>query len=177
MRVLSIDPGATFGWALLGVEGGIESGFCRLPRGRVEQKWFALYRWLEALDPQSVDQVVYETYSFDARPRSGHQVAGGYFATLTNWCLKHDVGYFGMDQARVKTFTGCYPQTLKMWAHATSTPQLTTKNAVIEWVHGQGYSSATNHNESDAIALLLTYLALERNTRQVNGQWVSARLF
>ncbi len=161
-RTLALDLARNFGWACLS-DNKILSGHQTLPGSTVEAKWFALSQWLDKFATDHFDTFVIETYSFEGdrqrNQRLAHQASGGYRATVTNWCHAHKRNYHFLDQAIVKEITGS-----RLAGHFLPRGKLPpAKQGAIWWaqyyVPGKKLKS---HDEADAIALLVSYLMLEK---------------
>ena len=98
--ILALDLGATTGWALRSIDGGITSGTAEFRLDRWQSggmRFLRFKRWLTELKHQAggFDLVVYEQVRNHAGVDSAHAF-GGWLAILTAWCDHHDIAYQGV---------------------------------------------------------------------------------
>ena len=153
--VLALDLGTSTGWGLLRPNGRIESGVRSFEGGRDGQRFLRFRYWLHDTKRRvdlmggGLDQVLYERVDFikPGQVYSAH-VWGGMWATLTGWCEHHGIDYG----------EGVAVSTLKKLATGNG---FSPKPHVGEAVNRRlavlqpGTPAITNHDEADALALLL----------------------
>lgn len=147
MTTLALDLGTETGWAT-DAGGIISHGVERFENGRFSgggMRYLAFRRWLakqrELIAP---DALVFE----EVRQHKGTAAAhayGGFLAHLTAFCEEQSIPYEGVPVGTIKR-------------HVTGRGNA-PKDAVVAAVKALGYSPV-DHNEADAIALLL--LSMER---------------
>jgi len=166
-RTLALDLGTRTGWAVnydLYINGnsyqnGICSGIKDFSTKRFEgagMRYFKFREWLDIflkndflsslVISNPIEQVYFEEVLGHTGTAAAH-VYGGFLATLMSWCEKHKIPYEGVPVKTIKKFiTG---------------KGNSDKIAVIESVIKRGYE-VDNHDEADAIALLL-YVEQQKN--------------
>ncbi len=152
---LALDLGTSTGWALLRPDGRIESGVRSFEGGRDGQRFLRFRYWLHDTKRRvdlmggGLDQVLYERVDFikPGQVYSAH-VWGGMWATLTAWCEHHGIDYGdGIAVSTLKklaTGNGFSPKPHVVAAVNKRMAVLQPTSAVV-----------TDHNEADALALLL----------------------
>jgi len=152
--VLALDFGAHLGWALKRPDGRIESGRKVLGGERVGEKFYRMRLWLHDTKRRvdlmggSLVEVIYERVDF-AVPGQVYstQAWGGYEAIVTSWCEHHGIEYRGIAVSTLKkraTGNGFSP---KPHVGQAVNKRLATLQP--------GYRTVTQHDEADALALLL----------------------
>lgn len=142
--ILALDLGTETGWSMRSVEGIIASGAATFRPGRYDgggMRYLRFRGWLEEIrrNAARIDAIYFEEVRRHKGVDAAH-VYGGFLATLTSWCEHRAIPYQGVPVATIKRFvTGC--------GNAD-------KNAVTFAVKQRGFHPA-DHNEADAIALLL----------------------
>ncbi len=141
--LLAVDLGTTIGWALKRIGRPIVSGTMTFKAGRFEgggMPFLRFRRWLAEIEAAEGQLAVYfEEVRAHAGTIAAH-VYGGFLAELTAWCEERGHPYEGVPVATIKRF-------------ATGKGNA-DKQAVIDAVRARGFSP-TDHNEADAIAILL----------------------
>lgn len=152
---LALDLATTTGWALRRPDGRIESGVACFEGGRPGQRFLRFRYWLHEqkrridLMGGGLDQVIYERVDFlvPGQVYAAH-AWGGFWATMMAWCEHHGIDYGD----------GVAVATLKKAATGNGfSPKDHVKAAVNKRLAAlqPGYRTITDHNESDALALLL----------------------
>lgn len=144
MTLLALDFGATLGWAARPENGRLTSGTMTFRNGRFEgggMRWVRYAAWLDEMHRKAgpLTQVWFEEVNHHAGVRDAHAY-GGFLAHLTAWCEAHSVPYAGVSVGTIKKF-------------ATGKGNA-NKDAMIAAIRAMGHAPA-DHNEADAIALLL----------------------
>jgi Holliday junction resolvasome RuvABC endonuclease subunit len=147
MNILALDLGTTTGFALSPDKGALISGTWVLKPSRFEGGGMRFLRFRgfleEANDNCPFNKVVFEEVRRHAGTDAAH-VYGGLMATLTAWCEENEIPYEGVPVGTIKKYV-----TGKGNA---------SKDEVIAALNALGYG-ITDHNEADAIALLLKVLS------------------
>jgi hypothetical protein len=141
--LLAVDLGTTTGWALKRIGRPIVSGTMTFKAGRFEgggMPFLRFRRWLAEIESaEGLLAVYFEEVRAHAGTIAAHAY-GGFLAELTAWCEERRHPYEGVPVATIKRF-------------ATGKGNA-DKQAVINAVRARGFSPA-DHNEADAIAILL----------------------
>jgi hypothetical protein len=142
--IVALDLGSTTGWALRGADGLITSGTQQFRPNRFEGGGMAFLRfnhWLSEIAESSgpITAVFFEEVRAHAGTLAAH-VYGGFLAHLEAWAEFRDVPYQGVPVGTIKRFIAGKGNA--------------DKQAVIAAVKARGHSPA-DHNEADAIAILL----------------------
>lgn len=156
-RILALDLGTKTGWAVnyelyVNNPSPFSSGMKDFSTKRFDgagMRYFKFQEWLDIflkndfLSSKVISHPVEQVYFEEVLGHTGTAAAhvyGGFLATLMSWCEKHKIPYEGVPVKTIKKFiTG---------------KGNSDKNAVIESVIKRGYE-VDNHDEADAIALLL----------------------
>lgn len=162
IAVLALDLGTNTGWALRRPDGVIESGVAKFTPAGHEGDGLRFLRFRAFLHETkrrvdamggAIGLVEYEHVDF-IRPGqvySAH-VWGGMWATLTAWCEHHRIAYRGIPQATLKkriTGRGSFKK------GAAKEAVRAAVNLRLSQLYGRR-GLVTDHNEADALALLLT---------------------
>lgn len=155
-NILALDLGTTTGWAAC-VNKSIRHGTISLKQSRFEgagMRYLRLHSWLdgiletaEILGP-GIDLVIVEEVRRHLGTDAAH-VYGGMLATVQSWCEANEVPYAGMPVKTIKRLVAGRGNA--------------GKKEIIQSVGNLGYT-VTDHNEADAIALLLAYNEQNRYT-------------
>lgn len=141
--LLALDLGTLTGWALKRIARPIISGTMTFRAGRFEgggMPFLRFRRWLAEIEAAEGPLAVYfEEVRAHAGTTAAH-VYGGFLAELTAWCEERGHPYAGVPVGVIKRF-------------ATGKGNA-DKQAVIDAVRSRGFAP-TDHNEADAIAILL----------------------
>jgi hypothetical protein len=141
---LALDLGTSTGWAIRGHDGLITSGTVSLRPGRFDgggMRYLRFTNWLTEIDRLSrpVAAIWFEEVRRHAGTDASH-IYGGLMATLTAWAELRGIPYEGVPVGTIKR-------------HAAGKGNA-DKAAMIAAVRARGFSPA-DHNEADAIAILL----------------------
>ena len=142
--ILALDLGTTTGWAIRGFDGLITSGTASFRPGRYDgggMRYLRFTNWLTEIDRLSgpIASIWFEEVRRHAATDAAH-VYGGLMASLTSWAELRGVPYAGVPVGTIKK-------------HATGKGNA-PKAAMIAAARERGFSPA-DHNEADAIAILL----------------------
>jgi hypothetical protein len=141
--LLALDLGGATGWALKRTGRPIVSGTMTFRAGRFEgggMPFLRFRRWLAEIETaEGPLAVFFEEVRAHAGTIAAHAY-GGFLAELTAWCEERGHPYEGVPVGTIKRF-------------ATGKGNA-DKQAVIEAIRARGFSPA-DHNEADAIAILL----------------------
>jgi Holliday junction resolvasome RuvABC endonuclease subunit len=151
---LALDLGTTTGWALRDNAGLITSGTASFRPSRFEgggMRYVRFTDWLveHAMHANGIHRVVFEEVRRHAGTDAAH-VYGGFLATLTSWCEKHEIPYQGVPVGTIKRFIAGKGNA--------------DKEAVIAAVRARGFAPADD-NEADAIAILLWAIETQGGVR------------
>lgn len=154
--ILALDLGTKTGWALGGAtyhdipwpdhketHGAIS--FANPVRNRFEgggMRYLRFRKWLYSLFTGGIDRID-EIYFEEVRNHLGVDAShayGGFLATLTSQCENHCIPYQGIPVGTIKKYIAGKGSA--------------NKQMVIDAVNARGYN-ITDHNEADAMALLL----------------------
>lgn len=138
---LSLDLGSRTGWATDDC-GILKSGFEVFLGKRHEGAGMPLLkfrRWLDRFRPL-LSEVVFESVN-GHKGTFAAQYYGGLVGVLMEWCEEYNIPYRGIPVGTIKKFiTG---------------KGNASKDEVIESLKKRGFSNLVDHNEADAIAILL----------------------
>jgi crossover junction endodeoxyribonuclease RuvC len=165
--ILALDLGTKTGWALNGFvrfdikteifsdEASNISGTMDFSNRRFEGGGMRYLRFCDWLDEISRDREINAIYFEEVVRHLGVDAShtyGGFLGTLTSWCERRFIPYQGVPV-----------QTIKKYITGKGNA---SKHMVIEAVNSRGYN-ITDHNEADAMALLLYVESLgkEENER------------
>lgn len=149
LAILALDLGTDTGWALSSPAGAITSGTQSFRPRRYEgggMRYVRFRLFLSEITAAGLGSVYFEEVRRHAGVDAAHAY-GGLMAHLTAWCEYHEIPYQGVPVGTIKKFV-----TGKGNAD---------KAAMIAAVRARGYSPS-DHNEADAIALLLWALDQDR---------------
>ena len=141
--ILALDLGTITGWALRTPEGNVVSGTESFRPGRFEgggMRYLRFRRWLTEI--MGTAGGLAAVYFEEVRRHAGVDAAhayGGFLATLTAWCERHQTPYRGVPVGTIKK-------------HATGSGNA-GKAQMLAAMRTQGYSPG-DANEADALALL-----------------------
>lgn len=163
---LALDFGRSMGWALRLPDGRIESGMRSLVReaGEPDGARFRRFKnWLhvtkariDAIERDALQLVTFERVDFimPNQAWSAHDW-GAYWGLLLAWCEHHRIPYEGVA-----------PSTLKKRAtghgHAKKPAVLAAVNQALASRIDTSFREITDHNEGDALALLIFAPAAQR---------------
>lgn len=152
---LALDLGTKTGWALGSFPEGAYYGIGTIDfsNNRFEgggMRYLRLSNWLDRfLDVVKIDEVYFEEVRRHLGVDASHAY-GGFLATLTSWCERNFVPYQGVPVGTIKKYiTG---------------KGNASKQMVIDAVNARGFR-ITDHNEADAMALLLYVESLGREEK------------
>jgi hypothetical protein len=149
--LFALDLGSFTGWALKRINRPIVSGTMTFKAGRFEgggMPFLRFRRWLAEIESAEGPLVVYfEEVRAHAGTIAAHAY-GGFLAELTAWCEERGHPYEGVPVGVIKRF-------------ATGKGNA-DKQAVVDAIRARGFSPA-DHNEADAIAILLWAIATRGN--------------
>lgn len=148
--ILSLDLGTTTGWAISTRDGSITSSTESFKPHRFEgggMRFLRFKRWLTEVKASvdGLDAVYFEEVRRHAGVDAAHAY-GGFMAHLAAWCEHHNIPYQGVPVATIKK-------------HTTGKGNA-DKQAMMAAVRARGFAP-NDHNEADAIALLLWAIAME----------------
>ena len=148
--LLCLDLGTQTGWALLTVDGMINSGSESFKPGRFEgggMRFLRFKRWLTEIKQAAngLDAVYFEEVRRHAGVDAAHAY-GGFMAHLTAWCEHHEIPYQGVPVGTIKK-------------HATGKGNASKEDMIAALVK-KGFVPADD-NEADALALLHWAIAQE----------------
>lgn len=141
--ILALDLGTKTGWATHS-NAGINHGMQEFKTDRFSgggMRFLKFEKWLMQLPKPS--QVVFEEVRRHAATDAAH-VYGGLMAVVTKWCESEGIPYQGVPVGTIK----------KSWTNKGNA----NKQQMIEEGHKRGYTSVSDDNEMDAIALLTYWL-------------------
>jgi hypothetical protein len=142
--ILALDLGTVTGWALRSGDAAIVSGTVSFRPSRYDGGGMRYLRFRRWLDQLATDLGGFGTVHFEeVRRHAGTDAAhiyGGLLATLTSWCEQCSIPYQGVPVGTIKR-------------HVTGKGNA-DKAAVIAAVRARGFTP-TDHNEADALAILL----------------------
>lgn len=141
--ILALDLGTKTGWAFSDNIRGNISGTIDFSGSRFEGGGMRYLHFMNWLDEYSHNVRISEIYFEEVRKHIGTDAShayGGFLAILTSWCEKCFIPYQGVPVGTIKKYI-----TGKGNAN---------KQMVIDAVNAWGYR-VTDHNEADAMALLL----------------------
>lgn len=138
------DDRCLFTWAARNAhEGDLVHGTLDLSNDRFEgggMRYLRLLRWLDKIsDLVRIDEVYFEEVRRHIGTDASH-VYGGFLGILTSWCERGCIPYQGIPVGTIKKYIA---------GKGTANKQM-----VIDAVNARGYR-VTDHNEADAMALLL----------------------
>ena len=150
MTILTLDLGTTTGWAVVTRDCAITSGTASFKPHRFEgggMRFLRFKRWLTEVKASAdgLDAVYFEEVRRHAGVDAAHAY-GGFMAHLTAWCEHHRIPYQGVPVGTIKK-------------HATGKGNA-DKQAMVAAVRARGFAP-NDHNEADAIALLLWAIEME----------------
>ena len=141
-NILALDLGTMTGWAFSDDIRGTLSGTVDFSNKRFEgggMRYLRLNNWLDETNPKRLNGVYFEEVRRHLGTDASH-VYGGFLGTLASWCERNFVPYQGVPVGTIKKYiTG---------------KGNASKQMVIDAVNARGYR-ITDHNEADAMALLL----------------------
>lgn len=146
MKILALDLGTDTGWAIE-YDGTIYSGVQSFKNDRYSgggMRYLKFDNWLNQMT--DVVQVYFEEVRAHKGIDAAH-VYGGFLAKLTSWCEKNSIPYEGVPVGVIKkSLTG---------------KGNSNKEKMMEAVKEKGFNP-TDHNEADAIAIMLHILKCYR---------------
>jgi len=142
--ILALDLGTVTGWAMRAGDGAVISGTVSFRPSRYDgggMRYLRFRGWLDELrrTTPELSAVYFEEVRRHAGTDAAH-IFGGFLAHLTTWCEERVLPYQGVPVGTIKR-------------HVAGKGNA-RKEAVIAAVRKRGFAPA-NHNEADALALLL----------------------
>jgi hypothetical protein len=152
--VIALDLGTITGFALRAADTNAVSGTVSFRPSRYDGggiRYLRFRAWLDSIaeDTGSISAVYYEEVRRHLSTDAAH-VHGGLLATLTAWCEQRSIAYQGVPVGTIKRFVAGRGNA--------------DKAAVIKAIRARGYSPV-DHNEADAIAILLWALETRGGVR------------
>src|SRR3954469_2186245 len=152
--VLALDLATSTGWALCSASGQVISGTVSFRPSRYDgggMRYLRFGAWLESMarDAAGIGVVHYEEVRRHLSTDAAH-VHGGLLATLTSWCEQSSIPYQGVPVGTIKR-------------HVTGKGNA-DKAAVIAAIRARGFSPI-DHNEADALAILVWAIATQGGVR------------
>ncbi len=138
--ILTLDLGTQTGWASRVKTGIIVSGTIDFSNNRFEgggMRYLRFLKWLDKMD--NIKEIYFEEVRRHLGVDASHAY-GGFLGVLTSWCENNFIPYEGVPV-----------QTIKKYITGKGNA---SKQMVIDAVNARGYK-VTDHNEADAVALLL----------------------
>ena len=152
--LLRLDLGTSTGFALHTGHGAIVSGTVSFKPSRYDGggiRYLRFRAWLDSMahDAAGIGVVHYEEIRRHLSTDAAH-VHGGLLATLTSWCEQRGIAYQGVPVGTINRFIAGKGNA--------------DKAAVIAAVRERGFSPA-DHNEADALAILLWAIETDGGVR------------